>query len=116
MKVALLFGEEGVLVAAKFLLGWPGVEIVMPVDPLHYVHILLDHHGLINAEGTPAETLYLGNDALARLGSDALEDLAAIFPDRPEMGPMQIGAAARRILKRHEAQVLKKARLRSDAH
>jgi VCBS repeat-containing protein len=114
-KVTLLFGENEVLVAAKFLLAWPGIDLVLPEEPVRYVHILLDHHALIDAEGTPAETLYLGTDALSRLGSEALEEIAAIFPNRPELGTFQIGAAARRILKKHEAQVLTSARLATES-
>ncbi|SLN16954.1 hypothetical protein PSA7680_00521 [Pseudoruegeria aquimaris] len=102
---ALLFGEAEVLVAAKDLLGWPGVEVDESLAPVGYFHILLDSHEILLAEGAGAESLYLGEEALHRLSQGALAELAAIFPDAPA-GVSPFGHAARRMLRGYEAALL----------
>ncbi|MEJ6388125.1 Hint domain-containing protein [Gymnodinialimonas ulvae] len=58
--IAQLFGVQEVFVAAKFLLGWPGVS----EDGMHrdeaYHHLLLDRHEVLSGDGVGLESLYLG--------------------------------------------------------
>ncbi len=105
-KVEILFGAPEVLVAAKHLCSWPGIGIDMSDEPVEYLHILLDRHELLTAEGALAESLFLGEEALHSLSSDALQELAAIFPDRPTEDGPGFGHAARLILREHEAIAL----------
>jgi hypothetical protein len=42
---------------------------------------MCDNHEIIEAEGAFAETLFLGSEAVKSIGSDALEEITAIFGD-----------------------------------
>ena len=94
------------MVAAKHLCGWPGIGIETSVQTVEYLHVLLDRHEILNAEGAQAESLFLGEEALYSLSSEALRELASIFPDRPTSGHTGFGRAARLILREHEARAL----------
>lgn len=102
---SLLFGEAEVLVAAKDLLGWPGISVEEDCTPVAYFHVLLDRHEILIAEGAGAESLYLGDEALFRLSPAALAELAAIFPETPS-GESPFGQAARRLLRSYEVALL----------
>lgn len=105
-KVELLFGAPDALVAAKHLCSWPGIAIDTSDDPVEYFHILLDSHEILTAEGALAESLYLGEESLYTLSSDALQELAAIFPDTAMPNGLGFGRAARLILREFEARAL----------
>jgi len=55
-----MFGENEILVPACQLVGQPGITREPPGKPVHYIHILLDHHAVIFAQVAPSETLFLG--------------------------------------------------------
>ncbi|MEM6636007.1 MAG: Hint domain-containing protein [Pseudomonadota bacterium] len=104
---SLYFGESEVLVAAMHLAELPGIELLTePVQGLEYFHILLDQHEILTAAGAPAESLFLGDQALRALGSDSLQELAEIFPDPPGGRAGGFGTAARKILSGKEARQL----------
>ncbi|NVO56425.1 Hint domain-containing protein [Rhodobacteraceae bacterium B1Z28] len=105
-KVELLCGAPEALVAAKHLCSWPGISIDTSDQPVEYVHILLDRHEILIAEGAPAESLFLGDEALHTISSEGLQELAAIFPDRITSQNSGFGRAARLILRDHEARAL----------
>ncbi|MXU66726.1 Hint domain-containing protein [Oceanomicrobium pacificus] len=105
-QAQLLFGQADVLVAAKSLLGLPGVSQEMPEAGIGYFHILLDRHEVLIAEGLEAESLYLGEEALSVMGSDGLQELAAIFGDATPGPAGLFGPAARHILRDYEARSL----------
>lgn len=105
-KVELLFGAHEALVAAKHLCSWPGISIDTSDDTVEYFHILLDNHEILTAEGAMAESLYLGEESLHTLSSDALQELAAIFPNTATPDGMGFGRAARLILREFEARAL----------
>lgn len=107
--VELLFGEPEVLVAAKALCGWPGIDIVSGDETVEYFHILLDHHEILEAEGAPAESLYLGDETLFALSSDGLQELGEIFQGVEQNLPDGFGKAARRIARDYEAKLLEPA-------
>ncbi len=105
-KVELLFGAAEVLVAAKHLCSWPGIFVDTSDQPVEYLHILLDQHEILIAEGALAESLFLGDEALHSLSSEGLQELASIFPDRTPEKSTGFGRAARMILREHEARAL----------
>jgi len=74
-----LFGCDEVLVAAKDLTRLPGIDIVAPKMGVTYYHILMDNHEILFAEGAPAESLYLGGEALNAMEPAARAELCAIF-------------------------------------
>ncbi|MCB2129354.1 MAG: Hint domain-containing protein [Rhodobacteraceae bacterium] len=53
----LHFGEEEMLIAAKHLVGMPGISR-QPVENVTYLHLLFDNHEIVFAENTPCESLY----------------------------------------------------------
>ncbi|WP_299946753.1 Hint domain-containing protein [uncultured Ruegeria sp.] len=105
-KVEMLFGVPEVLIAAKHLCSWPGIDIETDDEPIEYLHILLGRHEILTAEGAQAESLFLGEETLYALSSDALRELAEIFPDRATGEHIGFGYAARLILREHEARAL----------
>lgn len=101
-------GDPFVLVPAHVLVGLPGVHLARPEGDLEYHHLLLPRHAILLAEDLPAESLYLGPQALSALNEEAHAELALIFPDRPWEGPppaaahpMLSAARARGMLRRH---------------
>lgn len=98
-RAELLFGVPEVLVAASHLVNGTTIRVDDAATGVGYVHILLPTHGIVWAEGAPAETLCL-DPASTRDAQQA--ELAALFPDLAEAGPK----AARRSLRAFEARVL----------
>lgn len=76
-----MFGVGEVLVAAFHLLGLPGVEIDASGQPIEYVHLLFDAHQIITAEGTQAESLLTGPEALAAVSAEARAEILTLLPD-----------------------------------
>ncbi|MGQ0610209.1 MAG: Hint domain-containing protein [Paracoccaceae bacterium] len=99
----LQFGEPEVLVAARHLVGQPGISEA-PCGPVSYVHILLDRHELVLAEGAWAESFFPG-DMLEQGDPQARAEIMALFPDLALPGSSQF-QAARRVLKSAEAAAL----------
>ncbi|MGZ9812448.1 Hint domain-containing protein [Pseudoroseicyclus sp. H15] len=88
-RAELLFGQPEVLVAARHLVNDRTIRI-LPCDEITYVHLALDRHEILHAEGLAAESLYLGPGALASLSHAARAELLAIFPELEEEGTMPL--------------------------
>lgn len=73
--------EEPVLVAAKALLGRPGVRRVIGVKRAEYLHLVFDRHQVIYANGMPAESFLPGRLAVAGLTVAQRQELFGLFPD-----------------------------------
>jgi Hint domain len=101
----LLFGEEEVLIAAKELVGLPGVTQDTASRIIGYYHVLMPRHHLLIAEGVASESLLPGKVALATLSKRALADLRGSVPDAT-LQLLGRQPAARRVLRPHEARVL----------
>ncbi len=101
----LLFGEEEVLIAAKDLVGLPGVTQDTTPRVMGYYHVLMPSHVLLLTGGVASESLHPGKVALATLSRRALADLRATVSagDLQRLGRKP---AARRVLKPHEARVM----------
>jgi hypothetical protein len=100
-RAELLFGESEVLLAAKYLVADARVR-PEPRPVAEYYHILFDRHEIIFAEGAPAESLHMGNEAIGALEAEARAEIAAIFPDLRARS----AGLSRPALTRIEAQVL----------
>lgn len=91
------------LVAARHLVGGPGITQAEPARRPIYHHLLFDHHALIRAEGAATESLYLGPQALRALPAAARGEIALLFPDLTAAGPppatrpFMTGAVARHL-------------------
>ena len=107
-RAELFFGEREVLVAAKHLDLLPGVAIVEPAGALSYHHVFCGEHHILMANGCPAESMLLGDEALVTLAPDDLLALEELMQraGRVEGDPARITTACRRILSRHEASLM----------
>jgi len=103
-KAQLLFGQDEVLVAAKYLIDDVAVTR-QPIDEITYIHLMFDHHEVIYAEGIATESFHPGDIALSAISEPAREELFAIFPEL-RAAPRHYGDTARLCLKRHEARLL----------
>lgn len=110
-RAELLFGEAEVLVAAQDLVNGTSVMPV-PGGEVTYVHLLFDRHQVICSEGLATESFQPGPVILSAMDDAERAEIASLFPElarvaaqsgRPALGCIP---AARRVLRRHEAQVL----------
>ena len=69
------------LIAAKHLVGLPGVEVVGDAETVDYFHILLPDHDVIWTAGLPTESMYIGPYTAARLNPSHRRALQALYPD-----------------------------------
>ena len=99
----LLFGEQEVLTAAKFLVNGKDIEIV-PQEKVEYFHFLFDEHQVVFAEGIPAESLYPGTEARSGLDDTECDEILAHCPHLIE--PDNTPTIARYPLTRYEAELL----------
>ena len=76
-----MFGESDVLLAAIRLTELNGIYVDTNVGSFDYVHILLDDHEVLFAEGAPAESMLLGQRALKALTQEAIDEIKMIFPE-----------------------------------
>tara|TARA_R110002124_G_scaffold42410_2_gene130513 strand:+ start:69 stop:3326 length:3258 start_codon:yes stop_codon:yes gene_type:complete len=106
-ETMLYFDEREVLVAAKHLVGRPGVERMDAVD-VTYIHVMFDNHEVILSDGAWTESFQPGDHSLKGLGKAQREEIFAIFPELREREGREGYSAARRMLKRQEAELLLK--------
>lgn len=106
-----MFGTPEILVAAKQLLGVPGVSVEPGQAEVRYAHILLEDHGIVLANGAEAETMYLGAEAIKNLTPAGRREIEALFPDLasgacpPQLArPVPKGRAVRELTQRHVMQ------------
>jgi len=81
--VRRMFGVDEVLIAAHRLTKLPGIapDADAASGGVTYVHLVLDAHRVILAEGAPAESFYAGPMALRALPADVVAELRLLFPD-----------------------------------
>ena len=105
----LLFGEREVLVAARDLVNDRSITRRTGGTVL-YVHLLFDRHQVVFSEGLETESFLPGPQTASSFEAEMVEEIRAIFPELdPETGS-GYPAAARRTLKRYEAQLLRDVR------
>lgn len=104
-KTALYFEESEVLVAAKYLTGLDGVSVA-GVPVITYIHIMFDQHEIILSDGCWTESFQPGDQSLAGIGNAQRQELFELFPELENIDNVGAFGAARRILKKHEAQLL----------
>jgi hypothetical protein len=107
--------SAGALAKAKGLCGQPGIAQDHGFTAIDYVQILLPQHGIVLAEGAPAETFLPRSFALASLGAADRAALCALFPDLPGDPQAAYGQPARPILSLRQITGLPGAALRAPA-
>jgi hypothetical protein len=73
---ARLCGETEILVPAHALVGLPGIELDRSMQPVEYHHITLENHGVLVANGVPAESLFMGTETQQAFEKSAHETTA----------------------------------------
>lgn len=98
-----LFENGEILVAAKHLIGLPGIEVTVPAGGVTYFHLLFDRHEIVLSNGAWSESLFTGSEALKSVSDAARREIFALFPDLVGGSPPR---PARRLLTGREAQQL----------
>lgn len=100
----LWFHEEEILCPAKHLCDGDKV-FSDPCDEVTYVHLMFDQHEIVFSGGALLESFFPG-DYTDQTCHACRDELFALFPGL-ENGPRETRLAARPVVKKHEASVLK---------
>lgn len=102
-------GADEALVAAKHLVGLPGIGVEEACRRVTYVHFLCEAHQLVFAEGAATESLLPGAQALRSLTEAARAEIFGLFPELAEAEPAPVaarpllgGRQGRRLAARHQ--------------
>lgn len=96
-----LFQDAEILIAAKHLVGLPGIEITALTTGVTYVHLMFDRHEVVLSNGAWSESLYTGPQALGSVGDTARREILALFPELVGGG---LPEPSRRLLTGREAR------------
>ena len=102
----IYFEEREVLVAAKDLVGWPGVSRAYS-GAIRYIHFMCQHHEIVLSDGIWTESFQPGAFSLAGLEVGARKEIFTLFPELQQMTGLDSYRAARISLKSYEAQLLR---------
>ena len=94
-----------VLVAAKDLVNDHSV-CIRQGGMVDYVHLMFDRHQVIFAEGLATESFLPGPQTTKSFDAPLIAEICAIFPELDPATGHGYSPAARRSLRRYEAQVL----------
>ncbi|WP_295536356.1 Hint domain-containing protein [uncultured Thioclava sp.] len=101
-----LFAEDEVLVRACDLVNGRSIRFEGGMPELHYIHLLLDRHEVLWANGLETESFHPASTALEMIAPDQRAGLSEIVPKVAD-NPLSYGAYARRALKSSEAAILR---------
>ncbi|WP_370402401.1 Hint domain-containing protein [Sulfitobacter sp. JB4-11] len=103
-----LFNTPEVLVAAKDLINGTTITVDLKLREVTYVHLLLDHHQVLWANGMETESFHPASASLSALDDADRARLLATHPTL-EYDPHTYGSYARRNLSSSEAAILQHA-------
>lgn len=101
----LLFGEGEVLIAAKDLVNDRSVTR-QPGGNVTYVHLMFDKHEVIYSEGLATESFLPGPQTTSLFEQPIVDEICSIFPELDPATGAGYGPAARRTLRKFEAELL----------
>jgi hypothetical protein len=101
----LHFGTTEVFVAAKHLIGNPGV-CSKPGGQVTYIHLLFDRHQVVYANNAPSESLFPGASALTAMDRAARAEVLHLFPELANNTARNFTQTARLCLNRRESALL----------
>jgi len=104
----LLFGEREVLVAARDLVNDLSVR-PREGGQVEYVHILFDRHQIVFSEGLTTESFLPGPQTTCSFEQEVIEEICEIFPELDPQTGSGYSPAARRTLRKFEADILRSA-------
>ncbi len=93
-----MVGAKEGLVAAKHLLGIPGIEVADDVTVVTYWHFMFDRHEIVFAEGAAAESLFTGPVALKSVSPESREEILSLFPELATLDYDALASRAARAL------------------
>ena len=105
----ILFGEGEVLVAARDLVNGHSVRRIEGGE-VEYVHLMFDRHQVVFSEGLETESFLPGPQIANSFEAEIVEEIRAIFPEIDPRTGQGYSPAARRILRRYEAELLVRKR------
>ncbi|MGH1368913.1 MAG: Ig-like domain-containing protein, partial [Maritimibacter sp.] len=106
-RTALYFDEREVLASAKHLVDNKTISTV-DVKDVTYIHFMFDHHEVVLSDGAWTESFQPGDYSLKGIGNSQRQELFELFPELETQEGIEDFSAARRVLKKHEAQMLLK--------
>jgi hypothetical protein len=101
-----LFNETEVLVAAADLVNGDTVRVEHGLREAHYIHLLLERHQILRANGLECESFHPGAATLEMIAPQQRAGLLALLPHLAE-GGASYGDYARRRLHSAEAAILR---------
>ena len=104
-RTALYFDEHEVLVSAKHLIGGRGITQVESVGTT-YFHFMFEQHEVVLSNGAWTESFQPGDYTLKGLGNAQRAEVFELFPELKTEAGLEAYQAARKTLKKHEAQLL----------
>jgi hypothetical protein len=104
-RAAVYFEEREVLTAAKHLVGQPGI-IRARAEPVSYIHFMCDNHEVVLSNGAWTESFQPGASSLGALEARQRAEIFTLFPELETEDGLTGYNAARKTLKKHEAQLL----------
>ena len=104
-KTQLYFEETEVLAAAKHMVGADGIHAVDPMQTT-YIHFMFERHEVVLANGAWSESFQPGDYALGGVADAQRDEILSLFPDLQTAKGRAAYKAARKSLKRHEAELL----------
>lgn len=102
-----MFGQSEVLAPAAQLIGHAGIARDAVSTPVTYIHVILDHHAILQVNDVASESLLLAPNALAALDRETRVHLQKTLPIQSLTGmhPARILVSGKRLktlLQRHE--------------
>lgn len=104
-KVRALFNTSEVMVAARDLVNDRTIIVDHHVRQVTYIHLLLDGHQVVWANGVETESFHPASATLDALDANDRARLLCVLPD-VEQNPMGFGAFVRRNLNQSETAIL----------
>lgn len=103
--VQLCTGEYEVLVAAKDIVGQPGITQFMP-EGVSYIHVMFDTHHIIESEGAWTESFQPSGLTINAIDRTARDEILALFPQLASVKGRRAFASARPVMATHETRSL----------
>lgn len=101
----ILFGEPEVLVAARDLVNDHSI-LRVEGGMVEYFHLMFDRHQVVYSQGLETESFLPGPQIEHCFEAEIIAEIMAIFPEIDPASGTGYSPAARRILRRYEAQLL----------
>lgn len=105
-QTMLHFDDSEVLASAKHLTNMDGVDITH-ASGVTYIHLMFAQHEVVLSNGAWTESFQPGDYSLKGMGADQRSEIVGLFPELADLKVKDGFGAARRVLKRHEAAILK---------